>query len=337
MKDSSLEYRLRVLREGQYRLDNNRYILEAPRVFKKTREQEVDESLQRIESLKEEIRSLENEINAKIEKSERTAEEIVEKAELEAERFVKEAEKSAFDRVQKSLEDQEKIIEEKRREAEQILAQAREEAERILNEAREEAVRIRQEAQKEGFAQGHEEGFREGKQELQLMVERLKQVIYATIQEREKILVHSEQQILNLILTMVKKVVKKLTVEEQNVVLNNAKDALSLVRGAMRVYIHVNPEDYNFTIQHKEELIRMIEGMPEVKFFENPAVDRGGVLIETDVGEVDATIATQLEELENKIQFYIPAKVKTRGLDEMKKTEVTEESKPKEEKEIVLQ
>lgn len=336
MKDSSLEYRLRVLREGQYRIESNRYILEAPRVFKKTREQEIDESLQRIESLKEEIRSLENEINTKIEKSERTAEEIVEKAELEAERIVKEAEKAAFDRVQKSLEDQERIIEEKRREAEGILAEARQEAEKILAAAQEEAQRIRQEAQKEGFARGHEEGFAEGREELRTMVERLKQVIYATIQEREKILVHSEQQILNLILTMVKKVVKRLTVEEQNVVLNNAKEALSLVRGAMRVYIHVNPEDYNFTVQHKEELIRMIEGMPEVKFFENPAVDRGGVLIETDIGEVDATIATQLEELENKIQFYVPARVKTKGLDEIVRTEQAP-SEPKEEKEIMLQ
>ncbi|MFN4215989.1 MAG: flagellar assembly protein FliH [Brevinematales bacterium] len=336
MKDSSLEYRLRVLREGQYRIETNRYILEAPRVFKKTREQEIDESLQRIENLKEEIRSLENEINTKIEKSERAAEEIVEKAEMEAERIVKEAEKSAFDRVQKSLEDQEKIIEEKRREADDIIAEARREAEKILAEAREEALRIRQEAQKEGFARGHEEGFVEGREELKSMVERLKQIIYATIQEREKILVHSEQQILNLIVTMVKKVVKRLTVEEQNVVLNNAKEALSLVRGAMRVYIHVNPEDYNFTVQHKEELIRMIEGMPEVKFFENPAVDRGGVLIETDIGEVDATIATQLEELENKIEFYIPARVKTKGVDEIVRTEQSS-SEPKEEKEIMLQ
>ncbi len=336
MKDTSLEYRLRVLREGQYRIESNRYILEAPRVFKKTREQEIDESLQRIESLKDEIRSLENEINAKIEKSERAAEEIVEKAELEAERIVKEAEKAAFDRVQKSLEDQQSIIEEKRREAEEILNQARQEAEKILAQAQQEALRIQEEAQKEGFRQGHEHGFLEGKEELRTMVERLKQVIYATIQEREKILVHSEQQILNLILTMVKKVVKKLTVEEQNVVLNNAKEALTLVRGAMRVYIHVNPEDYNFTIQHKEELIRMIEGMPEVKFFENPAVDRGGVLIETDIGEVDATIATQLEELENKIQFYVPARVKSKGVDEVVRTE-PQESQPKEEKEIVLQ
>jgi flagellar assembly protein FliH len=119
---------------------------------------------------------------------------------------------------------------------------------------------------------------------------------------------------MSLILSMVKKVVKKLTQEEENVVINNTKDALSIIRGAMKVFIHVNPDDYDYTVKHKDELIKMIEGMPEVKFFEDPSVDKGGVFIETDVGDLDAKISTQLDEIEDKIRFYMPVKVKSRGI-----------------------
>ncbi len=306
------EVHAKILRRGQYSLEDSRYVVQAPRVFRKTKEQEVDESKKRIDDLHEEIRTLESEVSGKLEKSEKEAEDILDRAEQEAERIVKEAEKSAFDRVKKSIDEKNVSIQEKQDEADNIIGEAKKAAESLLAQARAEAEKIKEDARKEGFETGKNEGYEVGREEVVSMTDRLKTVIKATIEEREKILVHSERQILNLILSMVKKIVKKLTQEEESVVLHNAKDALSIVRGAMRVYIHVNPEDYEFTVKHKDEMIKMIEGMPEVKFFEDPSVDRGGVFIETDVGEIDAKIASQLEDLEDKIKFYIPVRVKAR-------------------------
>jgi len=121
---------------------------------------------------------------------------------------------------------------------------------------------------------------------------------------------------MNLVLTMVKKIVKRLTQNDEKVVINNVKEALSLVRGAMMVYIHVSPDDFNIATKHKDELIKMIEGMPEVKFLEDPTVDKGGVYIETDIGEIDARISTQLEEIESKIKHYAPLKVQGKKAEE---------------------
>lgn len=305
----------KVLRQGQYKLENNKVIIEAPKIFKKTKEQEIDESTKKIEELKEEIKKLEIEKKQKVESAENEYNEILDKAELEAERIIKEAEKNAFERIQNSIIEKEKVIEEQKKEAQTIIENAKAEANKIISEAQKEAIIIKENARKEGFEIGRDEGFAESKKEIEIMIDRLKTIIYATIKERENILVHSEKQIINLIITMVKKIVKKLTEEEENVVINNTKEALSIIRGAMKVYIHVNPDDYEFTTKHKEELIRMIEGMPEVKFFENPAVDKGGVIIETDIGEVDARISTQLEEIIDKVKFYMPVKVKSKGID----------------------
>ena len=315
----------KILRSGQYRMEDSKFIVQAPRVFKKTKEQEVDESTKKIEDLREEMKKVEREVEVKLEKSEKESEEIIEKAESEAERIVKESEKSAFQRVEKSLAEKDNYLQEKRNEGENIISEAKKAADQVLHEANLEAERIKADAKKTGYDTGKDEGFEIGKGEIVSISERLKSIISAMLEEREKILIHSERQIINLIISMVKKIVKKLTQEEESVVINNTKEALSIIRGAMKVYIHVNPEDYNFTTRHKDELIKIIEGMPEVKFFEDPTVDRGGVYIETDVGEIDAKISTQLEEIEDKIRFYMPVKIKGKGLDQQKKDDKSDE------------
>lgn len=299
----------KILRAGQYQVESTKFIVHAPKVFRKTKEQEIDESTARIDELREEIRALEQELNVKLEKSETEAEEIIEKAESEAERLVKQAEKSAFDRVQSSLDEKEQVLMERQQESREIINQAQNEALKKVQEAEVHSEEIREKSRQDGFKQGQVEGFQASKNEVEHMIRRLHSVIEASIDERERILIHSERQIINLVMTMVEKVVKKLTLEDQNVVVNNIKEALELVRGAMKVYIHVHPDDYAFTMEFKEELIAMIEGNPSVKFLENPSIGRGGVFIETDVGEIDATISTQLNEIQEQIRYYMPVKV----------------------------
>ncbi len=299
----------KILRSGQYLIENTKFVVQAPKVFRKTKEQDVDESDKRIDDLHNEIKKLENEIAAKLEAGEKEADEIIKKAEIDAEAIQKEAEKDAFERVKKSMEEKEKALQDQAAEVERIISEAREQESEILRQAGEEAQRLTGQARKEAYEAGRDEGYKEGVEEVKNVVERLHSIIAATIKEREKILVNSERQIINLVLTMVRKIVKKLSQEDNKMVINNVRESLSLVRGAMTVFIHVNREDFDFVTRHKADLIKMIEGMPEVKILEDPAIDRGGVYIETDIGEIDAKVSTQLEEIENKIKYYMPMKV----------------------------
>lgn len=306
-----LSHHPKILKEGSYFIDNSsHFVLSAPRVFKKTKEQQIDEATSRINELNEEIRRLEKELEEKMERARKDADELISKAEREAELIIEEAERKAFDRTKKSLEEKDSALAVAQEEAKKIIEEAEKEKERILEEAKVEAEKLKDEGYKTGYEIGREEGFKEGKEELLSMIERLKSIVYVTLKEREKILVHSERQILNLVLSMVRKIVKKLTMEEERIVIENVKEALALTRGAMKIYIHINPQDLDYTTKHKDEFIKLIEGIPEVKILEDPTVDKGGVYIETDLGEIDARISTQLEEIEEKIRFYMPVRVK---------------------------
>ena len=310
----------KILKGGDYFIDNSsQFVLTAPRVFKKTKEQQIEEATRKIIELNENIKKLDKELTEKLERAQKDADDLIAKAEREAENIIKEAEQKAFERIKSSMDEKENILNQAKEEAKKIIEQVELEKAKIIEEARVESQRIKEEAYKQGYEAGKEEGFQSGKSELMSMIERLKSIVYLTIQEREKILVHSERQILNLVLTMVRKVVKKLTSEQEDIVIENLKEALSIIRGAMRLYIHVNPEDFDYTNKYKNELMKLIEGIPEVKILEDPTVDKGGVYIETDLGEVDARIATQLEEIEEKIKFYIPMKVKAKDIESVSK------------------
>jgi flagellar assembly protein FliH len=56
------------------------------------------------------------------------------------------------------------------------------------------------------------------------------------------------------------------------------------------------------TTAHKDELIKMMESLKKVNIYEDSRVDRGGCIIETDVGAIDARISTQLDTIEEAIR-----------------------------------
>ncbi len=309
MQKKSFDPHARILHDGQYKL--KRAVIDVP-IKSFTSENDVVESVQnRIFTLQAEITQLEQIILEKTQLSETRADLILDQVREDAKKVIEEAEQHAFLRVQKSVEEKEELLQKASLESEQIILTAQNDATDIRNSALTLATDVKQEAQTQGYNTGHQEGLDQGDKDVKFVIERLHHVVAETARERERILVHSETQVVNLVVSMVKKAVKKLSVENQEVVVENTKAALELLRGAMTIFIHVSPYDFNFISSYREELFRMLESRAELNFVEDPSVDPGGVYIETDTGDIDATIRSQLEELENQMHFYMPIKVKT--------------------------
>ena len=54
----------------------------------------------------------------------------------------------------------------------------------------------------------------------------------------------------------------------------------------------------------------MVESVKSVTVVEDSTVDRGGCIIETDFGQIDARISSQLHEIEEKIVELAPIKIR---------------------------
>ncbi len=231
-------------------------------------------------------------------------------AKAEADKIIKDAENAAFGEVKRQTDEAQVIAQKARDEANDIIAEAEKQAQGIVAEAEKNQAMITRQARHEGYSAGREEGFKEGQIEVQRLIDRLQTIITKTMDRREDILSETEQQIVDLVLLMTRKVVKVISENQRNVVVSNIVHALRKVKGRGDVVIRVNLADVEMTSEHTKNFISAAENIKNITVVEDSTVDKGGCIIETDFGAVDARIASQLGELEQKILEISPIKTK---------------------------
>jgi len=64
------------------------------------------------------------------------------------------------------------------------------------------------------------------------------------------------------------------------------------------------------TTQHTKDFLSAAENVKNITVVEDSSVDRGGCVIETDFGAIDARIVSQLNELEQRILEVSPIKTR---------------------------
>ncbi len=250
------------------------------------------------------------EIEAELERYRKETEEQIqqglEEAHEKARQIEEEGKSVAFNLIQESKEKAKREEESARHNAEQIIERAKLEVERMVKEAEMRQAEIEHEAYQKGYDAGREVGFKRGQAEVRRLIDRLGTIVGQAIDVREDIIAASEKQMVDMILLIARKVIKDEVVERKEVVLNNIREALRRIKDRDRVDIRVNFADLELTTAHKDELIKMMESLRKVNIYEDSRIDRGGCIIETDVGSIDARISTQLKELEEAIRNAEP-------------------------------
>lgn len=234
-------------------------------------------------------------------------------AEKEAEEIKKEAERAAFDEVKRKNNQAQRIRQEAEDEANKIIAEASRKAEEMESEIKQKVEKVEREAYEAGHKEGREAGFREGKSEVARLVENLNRIVTAAIDKRSEIVSESETQVINLVLLIAKKVIKVISENQKNVVINNVVQALRKLKSRGEVVIRVNLADLDLTSEHINDFLQMVENVKSVTVLEDSSVDRGGCIIETDFGEIDARISSQLHEIEERILELMPIRSKGEG------------------------
>ncbi len=241
---------------------------------------------------------------------EKEKEDMIAAAKARAEEIIRDAEQKAFEEVKLKTDEAQIIRQEAEEEAARMRTEARNEADALREEVEAEVDEIRRKAEKEGFEKGREEGFESGKKEVERLVEQLHGMLDRIIEKRNDIIDETESQLVNLVLMISRKVIKVISENQKNVVINNVIQALRKLKSRGEVLIRVNLEDVELTSEHVKDFMRMVENVRSVTVVEDSTVDKGGCIIESDFGEIDARISSQLSEIEEKILELVPIKTK---------------------------
>jgi len=235
-------------------------------------------------------------------------ERMISSAKEEADNIVQDAQKAAFAEVKRQTDEAQVLKQQAEEEAERIIADAKEKANDIEAEGRKSLENERREAKEQGKTEGKEDGYAEGKAEVDRLIERTQVVLERAQDKRAEILSDTEKEIIYLVLLITRKVIKVISENQRDVIISNVVEALRKVKAKGNISIKVNFADLKLATEHKQDFIALMEGVKTINIVEDSSVDKGGCIIETDFGEIDARIASQLAELENRILEISPIK-----------------------------
>ncbi len=155
-----------------------------------------------------------------------------------------------------------------------------------------------------------EEGFEAGKNEATtlLQVEYDKKVGIITSDftsmahelalEMEKYNKEFDKAVVKLALAVARRVVVREIDLDEAAVLSRSREAIRKIIGVERIKIHVNPADEEYIREHRNELSNYADSVKEISVEADNKVERGGCVIESELGNIDARISTQFELIE---------------------------------------
>lgn len=108
------------------------------------------------------------------------------------------------------------------------------------------------------------------------------------------------QLVIDTSFTIAEKIIQR-EIEKESNIINVIESCLKKVLTANSILIKLNPEDYEFVINDIKELNKSID-VSKIKFEKDDLIQKGGCLVETEIGNADARISSQLNELKRKLE-----------------------------------
>ena len=175
------------------------------------------------------------------------------------------------------------------------IVKIQEEFKNQLNECKKEIEIQKQKAFEEGYNKGREEASLELnkvlEEKLKLLDSSIKKIDSINEVFEEKIL-SLEKELVSIALDIAKEVIQKEVSENsKEIAYNLAKALMEDIKDATQITIKVNPKDASY----------LKEKLKNVKIVEDDAVKEGGVVIVSDVGNIDAEIKQRFKTIKEAI------------------------------------
>ncbi len=166
--------------------------------------------------------------------------------------------------------------------ARDLLYKAQQEADEIVRRATEEGNKQRQD--------GHEAGYQEG-------LAQVTELLVKARLEQEQLLKNANKDLMDLAFRIAEKIIGKQLEMEPKTILSVVNQALQNVRQSKQITIRVHPDDAKILKRDPDQLQETLGRQRIIDVMEDKKVHRGGCIIESEIGTVEAQLHTQLERL----------------------------------------
>ncbi len=188
-------------------------------------------------------------------------------------------------------------------------AQAEEPAEEVPQETPEAVVETpppvaghTAEEVEEAYARGYREALEHAGARLETATQALAGGLDEISRLRESLARNSKQDMLRLVMTVAEQVIREQAAIDSGVVIKVIENALSEAVRADHYRIFVNPEDLAAVTEQKPLFLASISGLKNIHVEADASISAGGCRVDSEFGNVDATLETQLETIRQALQ-----------------------------------
>lgn len=189
------------------------------------------------------------------------------------------------------------------RERERILQQAQDEAAQCLASAQEQATALTTEAYHEGLRQGEATAREEVSTQFSPVLSAFQQVAMEVGRLRAAVLRQAEEDVITLAFQLARKIVQHEIEEHGQVLATTLRRALAHVAEQDHIVVRVHPDDLADAAELQRELGRTMSNIKALTIESDVTVGRGGCLVESSLGTIDARIEAQFTELEQRLRM----------------------------------
>lgn len=270
----------------------------------KEKEGKVYDIESQIANLKEELQFLRDEKLRLEEELVKRQELAKEEVQIESKRLIEEAKVEANQVLEAAKQEADLLQREAIYKKESIETESNAEIERLAREYEEKLKTDLEIATAKGREEGYSKGYESGFEDFDKLMRKFHSIIASLIAERKGILESSSGQIVSLVMQIAIKVIKRITDSQKDIVLENVNDALKRVKDKTQITIRVNLDDLDIVRHKKSDFISRFDVIENLEIIEDPNIGKGGCIIETNFGEIDVRISSQLDKIEEKFKNF---------------------------------
>ncbi|EED29724.1 flagellar assembly protein FliH [Borreliella garinii] len=270
----------------------------------KEKEGKVYDIESQIAKLKEELQFLRDEKLRLEEELVKRQELAKEEIQIESDRLIEEARIKANEVLETAKQEADLLQREAIYKKESIETESNAEIERLAREYEEKLKRDLEVATAKGREEGYSKGYESGFEDFDKVMRKLHSIIASLIAKRKSILESSSGQIVSLVMQIAIKVIKRITDSQKDIVLENVNEVLKRIKDKTQITIRVNLDDLDIVRHKKSDFISRFDIIETLEIIEDPNIGKGGCIIETNFGEIDARISSQLDKIEEKFKNF---------------------------------
>jgi len=178
---------------------------------------------------------------------------------------------------------------------------------RVLARAMAEAEEIRELARSEGYDAGHSAGHEHGASETSRAAGALQQAVRGIEELRTEVALAVETDAIELALALAAKILAGALQARPELIVEVVQGALRRVGDRRRITVLVNPADLELVRSAIGEITSQGSGVELCDLQSEERVGVGNAIVRTSEGEVDASVATQLERAREVVSATLQA------------------------------